>query len=249
MRCTAKTHKAVGPGGIPKSRPIVGASKGLTTALGELVSDILEPVARAEPDPKEAQSTEELMSAIKEANLKMKEKEVNECVIGSMDVEALYPSLDQRLSAKIVKEEYIKSDVEIAEVDWKIVALYLAVTASKEELIRDGIYHLTARRRKSVRGRKPTVRNPKVSGPLKKEERRQPDEEGEKDPNEGEDVIRIGERLDNELDDMESDERWIYPREPVTREERKRMFGKVLEILVTTTFANHIYTYKNEASS
>ena len=67
MRCTAKTHKPVGPEGVPKSRPIVGASKGLTTALGELVSDILEPVARVEPDPKEAQSTEELMSAIKEA--------------------------------------------------------------------------------------------------------------------------------------------------------------------------------------
>ena len=35
MRCTAKTHKPVGPGGVPKSRPIVGASKGLTTGLGE----------------------------------------------------------------------------------------------------------------------------------------------------------------------------------------------------------------------
>ena len=117
MRCMAKTYKPLGPGGIPKSRPIVGASKGLTTALGELISDILEPLAKAEPDPRETQSTEELMRSIKEANLRMEEKEVKECVVGSMDVETLYPSLDQKISATIVKEEYIKSEVEVVEVD------------------------------------------------------------------------------------------------------------------------------------
>ena len=35
LRCVAKTHKAVGQGGILKLRTIVGASKGLTTSLGE----------------------------------------------------------------------------------------------------------------------------------------------------------------------------------------------------------------------
>ena len=64
MRCTAKTHKPLGPNGVPKSRPIVGASKGLTTALGELVSDLLEPLAKGAEDQKKAQSTEELMRVI-----------------------------------------------------------------------------------------------------------------------------------------------------------------------------------------
>ena len=76
MRCVAKMHKAVGPGGIPKSRPIVGASKGLTTSLGEIVFDILEPIARTMEDLKEAQSTEELMRSIQETNHELGEKEV-----------------------------------------------------------------------------------------------------------------------------------------------------------------------------
>ena len=46
LRSMAKTHKATGDNGVPKSRPIVGASKGLTTPLGELLSDLIEPVSR-----------------------------------------------------------------------------------------------------------------------------------------------------------------------------------------------------------
>ena len=57
------------------------------------------------------------MRSIKEANLRMEEMEVKECVVGSMDVEALYPSLDQKILTKIVKEEYIKSEVELVKVD------------------------------------------------------------------------------------------------------------------------------------
>ena len=120
MRCTAKTHKPLGPNGVPKSRPIVGASKGLTTALGELVSDLLEPLAKGAEDQKEAQSTEELMRAIEDAIIKMKDKKINQCVVGSMDVEALYPSLDQKASARIVREEYVSLDIEVKDVIGKL---------------------------------------------------------------------------------------------------------------------------------
>ena len=53
----------------------MGASKGLTTGLGELLSDIQEPLTKANKDPKEAQSTEELMRSIKEANMRLSEVE------------------------------------------------------------------------------------------------------------------------------------------------------------------------------
>ena len=46
LRCVAKMHKKQGSGGIPKSRPIVAASAGLTTALGEIISDLIEPIAK-----------------------------------------------------------------------------------------------------------------------------------------------------------------------------------------------------------
>ena len=41
MRATAKTHKGPGEDGVPKSRPIVRACRGLTTPLGELISDLI----------------------------------------------------------------------------------------------------------------------------------------------------------------------------------------------------------------
>ena len=102
-----------------------------------------------------------------------------------MDVEALYPGIDQKAAVEIVKEEYMTSNVEVEEVDWRMVVLYLAVTVEKTELIKEGIYHLTARRSTNIRGRRPTVRTPKVSGPLKKEERRNRGDRGRERPRYG----------------------------------------------------------------
>ena len=79
----------MGPNGVPKARPIVGASKGLTTALRELIDDILEPVAKTEPDPREAQSMEELVRSVFEANSNMEQKAVKQCLVGSMNVEQM----------------------------------------------------------------------------------------------------------------------------------------------------------------
>ena len=123
--------------------------------------------------------------------------------MGSIDVEALYPIIDQKKAARMVKEEYIALDVEVTELDLRMVALCMALTVKKEELIREEIYHLTARRKKNVRGRKPTVRSPKFSGPLKKKERR---EKTQVTDTEDEDRIRIGERLDMKIMDTEPDE-------------------------------------------
>ena len=79
----------MGNDGIPKSWPIVGASKGLTTGLGEMISDMLEPVASSVEDPREAQSTKELMRSIMEANRGLAEESITHCLVDSMDVEAL----------------------------------------------------------------------------------------------------------------------------------------------------------------
>ena len=63
MRCLPKP---TGPEGIPKSRPVVGAAKGLTTAIGDLIADLIEPLAKIEPESTEAQSIEELLRRIQE---------------------------------------------------------------------------------------------------------------------------------------------------------------------------------------
>ena len=106
MRCMAKTHKPVGNNGVPKSRPVVGAAQGLTTPIGDLISDIIEPLARVEPNKTEAQSTEELIRSIQEANSYLREVRDDSTVLASMDVVALYPSIDQKEAARIVRRTF-----------------------------------------------------------------------------------------------------------------------------------------------
>ena len=64
----AKTHKPPNPDGSPKTRPVVGASSGLGTGLGELLSDLVKPVSLARESQSECQSTEEVMARITTAN-------------------------------------------------------------------------------------------------------------------------------------------------------------------------------------
>ena len=68
LRCVANTHKPVGDNGVPKSRPIVGVSNGLTMEIKKLLSDILEPLARIHENSTEEHSTEELFSKVRGAN-------------------------------------------------------------------------------------------------------------------------------------------------------------------------------------
>ena len=117
LRCVAKTHKPVGDDGVPKSRPICGAATGMTTPVSEILSDILEPLTRTVEDSVEAQSTEELLRKIEETNNNLDGVNQEDVAVGSMDVTALYPNIDQAIAAKIVKEMFVESDLEIEEVD------------------------------------------------------------------------------------------------------------------------------------
>ena len=97
LRCVAKTHKPVRENGLPQSRLIVGTAKGLTTALGEMISDQIEPIIRICPEKYEAGSTKEVMRLIEETKAEIKESHRGEeIVVASMDVLAFYPSLDQQ---------------------------------------------------------------------------------------------------------------------------------------------------------
>ena len=73
MRATAKTHKKADSERLPKSRPIFGAARGLTTPLGDTLSKLLEPVAKARTHKWEAQATEEVLRKIEDANTRLEE--------------------------------------------------------------------------------------------------------------------------------------------------------------------------------
>ena len=54
---------------------------------------------------------------IQETNSKLKEGRISDFVVGSLDVEALYPSIDQIQGPKIVAEEVRKSTLKFEGVD------------------------------------------------------------------------------------------------------------------------------------
>lgn len=68
-------------------------------------------------------------------------------VVGSLDVEALYPLIDQVQGAKIVAEEIRKSPLKYEKLDEHLLGVYLAVTFIKERSIKEGIWKLLPRRK------------------------------------------------------------------------------------------------------
>ena len=77
-----------------------------------------------------SRSTEEMIATIEEIN---NTESLEELVIYSTDVEAMYPSLDIDRVAKVAGEEFLESDLDI-EIDTEELSLYLAVTHTSEEL-------------------------------------------------------------------------------------------------------------------
>ena len=111
-----KDHKKIGDDGLPKSRPVCGASQTLNTEMSEWVSDILESTL-ATMESSEVISTEDLMSHVDMLNEKWaKDKfkvERGEIFIGSLDATALYPSLLTKKCAKLCGQLVSESDLEI----------------------------------------------------------------------------------------------------------------------------------------
>ena len=73
-------------------------------------------------------STEEMLAAFREVN----EKEMlnQHCVLGSLDVKALYPSLDVAFVSRVVADMFLYSRVTVPSLNTKELGLYLALNRS-----------------------------------------------------------------------------------------------------------------------
>ena len=91
----------------------MGAASGLTTYAGDILADIIEPLAKIKEPSIEAQSTEEVRRIIEDASERSKSEGVRNLVTASMDVVALYPSLNQRESAREVAQEFLDSGLQV----------------------------------------------------------------------------------------------------------------------------------------
>ena len=68
MKLLVKDHKPLGPDGLPPTRPVVGASRGMNVALSNILSDVIEPVSKTIPNSGDVLSSEHLLSEINKLN-------------------------------------------------------------------------------------------------------------------------------------------------------------------------------------
>ena len=115
----------------PPTRPVCAASASLNGPLSHIISKVLNHVADKmdETINTECRSTEEMIAEFENIN----DQEIKEITVWSSDVKALYPSFKVEVVAKVVAEEFRKSDIDI-EVDTDELGLYLTLVVYKDRI-------------------------------------------------------------------------------------------------------------------
>ena len=149
-----KDHKTVEIGKEaegPKTRGVCGAEDCLTMRLSHLLSLILKELIPQ--NETHCDSTEDLLAEIEKVNTTGNVKP--RWKVGSLDIEALYPSLDIEKCAKIITKELYEGEIMIENVEWKEVMLYLRYMLDDDELTAKDLWEYVPKRRTN-RGRPPT---------------------------------------------------------------------------------------------
>ena len=136
----------------PKSRPVCGCKDCGTKRLSYLLCQILRPLI-----PESAthcDSTASLRSALDEMNDDDDLRITKEWIIGSLDIIALYPSLDIDVCAMISNMTLYNSAIQFKDLNWKEIMLYLRFMLTDEQLQSRELWEHCPQRR-TRRGRPP----------------------------------------------------------------------------------------------
>ena len=143
--CLRKDHKPVEVGKEeegPKTRPVCGANDCQTRRLSYILCLILRELI---PYHKyECDATDVLLNSFEMLN----ETPVNpKWCVGSLDVTALYPSLDMKNCVKVIGARLYNSEMVFQNLQWKEIALYLKYHLSIEECTDDDMRRYLPRRK------------------------------------------------------------------------------------------------------
>ena len=134
-----------------------GAAAAHNGKLSHLLSMFLKEVKRL--DNASCESTEDILAEITDVNENCEIGENDKLIVGSLDVKALYPSLDINFTAERVADEFYSSPVSIdnESVDVGELGLYLALNIEEGELCKSEFREYCPTR-VSKRGRKPNMK-------------------------------------------------------------------------------------------
>ncbi|CAI9736119.1 Hypothetical predicted protein [Octopus vulgaris] len=146
-----KDHKGfTDPIAGPPTRPVCGANIASNYRISYFLSMIIRPIIRMSPDV--CDSTEDLLSRISDCN---KTCDLTGCIVGSMDVVSLYPSIDVDFAVEKCVEMINESQVEFCNVDTEELGLLLRLTYNSEYLDKHNLSSFCPSR--CLRGRPPTI--------------------------------------------------------------------------------------------
>ena len=148
-----KDHKDVPAGEEekgPPQRPVCGAVVASNYHLSHFISTVLQPVIQQAKHP--CNSTEDMLSRVRMVNETV---DLRNCVIGSMDVKALYPSIDIDFAVEKCVEMIVESGVTFKNVNTDELGLYLALTVERSEIEKEKLTEYAATRKK--KGKNPTI--------------------------------------------------------------------------------------------
>ena len=135
----------------PPGRPVCGGNVSYNKRLSHLISIMLTDLYIHEKTV--CMSTEGLLAEVERINDEGLE---DGHIIGSMDVEALYPSLDVEFTVDKVCELFSNSTMNIDGINYKELTLYLSLNKTDEQLRTMGIHEVCPKRR-SNRGPRPNM--------------------------------------------------------------------------------------------
>ena len=147
LKLLPKVHKVTREQGHPQSQPLVTASSGMSSRAGDLIADLLEPIVYLTTPRMEDRSTEEVVAQLQEAEVMIRVERESRAMAASLDVKALYPSLDQEESARIVGEFVERSVVDVSGVDWEAAQIMVASNWTEERVKLEGVRALLPVRR------------------------------------------------------------------------------------------------------
>ena len=173
-----------------------------------------------------------------EANSKLKEEGTKKVMVGSLDVEALYPSIDQKEGPRIVAQEVLKSKIDIENINYHLAVVYLGTTMNRARQVREGVAHLIPpRKTRTRRGRKVTVHTKELGGPRGRKVL-------------GEDTNPIGKNLDEVMEvdqdqEKETESKFFKFHRQYSEQEKRLIVSKVVLVATEIAFSNHIYQCQN----
>ena len=223
-----KDHKI---GAEPPLRPICQAKSAPNNILSWILAKLVGKVGEEAPESKAVSSTEEMQAKMMHLNTRLL-GERRKVGVGSMDVVGLYPALEKAKVKEILRTMLMRTEVKVAEVNWKEVAVYLASTHSQVEIDAEGLQEVVPRWRYRPEGggNRPGVTSKRaMQGPNDDEE------EGEV---EGAGAGRRGRRG--------AEESWLPPQRLPTDDEKKGMFAMAVIAGVMGVMENHCYRFNKQ---